>query len=251
MAEETTKTEVQAGPFQLGSTYEEVGPELGHLHEARHTGTGRPALVLVLGDGVEWVPDGEWRMTLSCRPGVSAMTLEVERAPDSARMTEVADLLVLMAAAVERVEGNARVLAHLASGRVWPWARWGWRAVAGLAVLALGLGLWSLGANPRAHRVPAASGGDSRDMLDTDAPDFINAAESPSPAVSYPLPSKPFRNQAKAPCKTQAGEVEIHGGCWMALEERPPCYATHAEYQGKCYMPVGKDRGELPQSVEP
>jgi hypothetical protein len=68
---------------------------------------------------------------------------------------------------------------------------------------------------------------------------------------SYPLPSQPFRNQAKAPCKTQVGEVEINGGCWVALEQRPPCYENRAEYQGKCYLPVSKDRGGLPQSVEP
>jgi hypothetical protein len=68
--------------------------------------------------------------------------------------------------------------------------------------------------------------------------------------LAYPLPSRPFRNQAKAPCKPREGEVEISGGCWVALEKRPPCFENQAEYQGKCYLPVSL-RSREPQALQP
>jgi hypothetical protein len=38
-----------------------------------------------------------------------------------------------------------------------------------------------------------------------------------------------------------------------SLDHQPPCYANRAEYKGKCYMPVSKDRsGDSPaQAVDP
>jgi hypothetical protein len=68
--------------------------------------------------------------------------------------------------------------------------------------------------------------------------------------LTYPLPAKPFRNQAVPPCETNKGAVEIKGGCWVALEQKPPCFSDQAEYQGKCYLPVAKPQ-RLPQSAEP
>ncbi|WP_306818320.1 hypothetical protein [Archangium lipolyticum] len=179
------------------------------------------------------------------------MTLEVEQAPASVPVKELVDILVLMTAAVERVEDNAQLQAHLAEGRVSPWGRWGPRAVAGLAVLALGLGVWLHGASGPEHSEPILPDVKSQGPASTDAPDLINTEDSQAPSIAYPLPAQPFRNQAKAPCRTQADEVEINGGCWMELARRPPCSVTQAEYQGKCYMPISKDRGRLPQSVQP
>jgi hypothetical protein len=190
-------------------------------------------------------------MRLSCQPEVPSVTLEVAQAPGSVRVTELVDILVLMTAAVERVEDNPQVQAHLAGGRERPWARWALRAVAGVAVLALGLGVWLHGARDSKHLNPTAPGVDSKRLSQTDAPDLINAEASQTEALAYPLPSEPFRNQAKVPCKTKIGEVEINGGCWVELAQRPPCYENRAEYQGKCYLPVSKDRGGLPQSVQP
>jgi hypothetical protein len=47
--------------------------------------------------------------------------------------------------------------------------------------------------------------------------------------------------------------LEINGGCWMELAQKPPCADVVAEYQGKCFVPVSKDRsgGRLPQSSKP
>lgn len=237
--------------FQLGRRYEEVGPELGSLYEARHADTGRAALKLFPGDRMEWQPEGEWRMRLSCQPEPPSVTLEVERAPAPVQVTELADILVLMTAAVERVEDNPEVQAHLAGGRESPRKRWGPRAAAGFAVLALGLGFWLHGVNAPEHLEPTSPDVDSRTFPKTSAPTLVSADASQTTTIAYPLPSEPFRNQAKAPCKTKRGEVEINGGCWVELARRPPCFEDQAEYQGKCYLPVSKDRGGLPQSVHP
>ncbi|QRK12841.1 hypothetical protein JQX13_24095 [Archangium violaceum] len=64
-------------------------------------------------------------MRLSCQPEPPSVTLEVEQAPASGRVTEMADILVLMTAVVERVEDNPRVQAHLLGWRESAWARWG------------------------------------------------------------------------------------------------------------------------------
>lgn len=251
VADEKTGQDGRAGPFQLGGSCEEVGPELGSLHEARHVGTGRPALTLLPSERMEWQPEGEWRMTLTYQPEPASVSLEVERAPASAQLVDMANILVLMAAAVERVEHNPRVQAHFAAGRVRPWAKWGWRAVAGIAVLALGLGAWLQDARGSGPEAPTLPGVFVKRPAQSEAPSLINTEASQETAITYPLPYEPFRNQAKAPCRTKTGEVEINGGCWIALEKRPPCFETQAEYQGKCYMPVSKDRGGPPQSVQP
>ncbi len=36
-------------------------------------------------------------------------------------------------------------------------------------------------------------------------------------AIAYPMPGKPFSDQAKVPCKTKLHQVEINGGCWLEL----------------------------------
>ncbi|QRK08812.1 hypothetical protein JQX13_01105 [Archangium violaceum] len=70
------------------------------------------------------------------------------------------------------------------------------------------------------------------------APVLINKAAVGQRPIAYPLPQKPFTDQAKAPCIPNEGEVEINGGCRVALEKRPPCYDKQAEYRGKCYLPA-------------
>ncbi|MFL5357211.1 hypothetical protein [Archangium sp.] len=251
MSNEKTGKDGGTGQFQLGHRFEEVGPGLGSLYAARRADTGSPALTLLPGDRVEWQPAGEWKMRLSCQPEAPSVTLEVEQAPASARMTELADILVLMTSAIEHVEDNPRALAHLTGGRERPRARWGMRAVAGLAVLALGLGVWLHGTRAPESLSPTSPGMEAPRPSPIDAPDVLTNNDSQAAAPSYPLPSEPFRNQAKAPCRADADELEINGGCWMTLERRPPCSVTQAEYKGKCYMPVSKDRGRLPQSAQP
>ncbi|HZH79016.1 MAG TPA: hypothetical protein VEY88_23515 [Archangium sp.] len=68
--------------------------------------------------------------------------------------------------------------------------------------------------------------------------------------IAYPLPDKPFSNQARPPCRTNADHVAINGGCWMEIARRPPCHEEQAEYEGKCYIPVMK-APRRPQSLSP
>ncbi|OJH42612.1 hypothetical protein [Cystobacter ferrugineus] len=245
--------------FQLGESYGEVGPGLGCLYEAWRVDQGRPALVLRPGDGVEWRPEGPWRVCISCDPKEDSVTLDVEQAPAAAQMTELANLLVLMTAAVGRVEDNAQVQAHLARGPVVASALWSSRArwsrrvsaLASVAVFALGLGVGLSIA--RAPTLPneTVAGMASKTVTLTNARYVFDSSESHAGIIAYPLPAKPLPEQATAPCKKRRSEFEINGGCWMELAHRPPCEEEdHAEYQGKCYMPVAK-RVRPPQSVEP
>jgi hypothetical protein len=75
VADEKTGKNGGPRPFHLGRRYEEVGPGLGSLYEERHADTGRAALMLFPGDWVEWQPEGEWRMRLSCQPELPSVTL--------------------------------------------------------------------------------------------------------------------------------------------------------------------------------
>jgi hypothetical protein len=251
MADEKDGKDGRLGPFLLGRRCEEVGPELGRLYESRNLETGQPALTLVPGDRVEWNPGGSWVLRLSCQSKPASVSMEVERAPASAPVTRMADILVLMTAAVERVEDSASVQAHFIRGAPRPMTPWLPRAIAGLAVLSLGLGLWLHFTRTPEPREPLPPSMTSRGVLTPrpEAPSVIDTESAPPPGLAYPLPQEPFSNQAKAPCKTQKLEIEINGGCWVELAQLPPCAEDRAEHQGKCYLPVSKDRGHAPSSV--
>ncbi|EPX61766.1 hypothetical protein D187_010385 [Cystobacter fuscus DSM 2262] len=249
MADEERGKDSGEGPFLLGKSYEEVGPELGRLYEARHGWTGRAALTLLPGAGVDWRPEGAWELRVYCRPGTSSMSLTVVRSPDSAQVSELTNVFVQMTAALTRVEDNPKVQAHIARGAVRPWGRWAACVAAGAAVLALGVWIQEVGASMQSELTSWDEAGKRPSQLN--APILANTGEPSTTSIAYPLPYEPFRNQAKAPCRPDLGEVEINGGCWVTLERRPPCTAVQAEYQGKCYMPVSKDRGRPPQSAKP
>jgi len=61
-------------------------------------------------------------------------------------------------------------------------------------------------------------------------------------ALKAPLPDQPFPGQSKPPCR-KAGEVEIRGGCWLAVRNlNPPCKEEGKEdaflWKGVCYWPT-------------
>jgi hypothetical protein len=58
------------------------------------------------------------------------------------------------------------------------------------------------------------------------------------------IPSQPFRNQKSAPCNANAAEVALNNGCWVKLEVKAPCPSETFEYEGGCYIPVGKGPNE-------
>jgi|SRR6218665_540981 len=245
----------ETGPFELGRRYDEVGPDLGRLHDAWHVKTGRPALRLYPSDLVEWRPSGRWEALFVCEPSPedsspAPITLLVNGAPVTVPTPELADVLVMVSAAFTRVEDNPQLRAHLASGmNEWqprppnPRQARG-HVVAGLA-LALGGCLLTRPHSPSVH------GDSSEDPAPQEAQSLVYLGSSDAPAVlGYPLPEKPFRNQAVPPCPRRKVIVEINGGCWVEIAQKPPCEEDQAEYQGKCYLP-GAKQPPVPRSVEP
>ncbi len=165
--------------------------------------------------------------------------------------------LVMLLAALDAVEGNARMRAHLTREPMGWWPRplslKGLAAV-GLAMLVLGGGFWLSGTGSRelAPSTPPPSTSGLGELADAGlrSPFLVNNEQRGSTGIAYPLPDKPFVKQLTPPCRTRSDEVAINGGCWMELARRPPCHEDHAEYQGKCYAPVAK-RTRPPQSLSP
>ncbi|MFY0575774.1 hypothetical protein ACN28S_16700 [Cystobacter fuscus] len=258
MANEKNGTADGTASFQWGKRYE-VDPRLGRIHEAWNVVTGTPALTLVPRGDVARQPAGPCRMSLIYEPERNSVTLDVEQAPASVQTSELTNLFVLMTGALQRVEDDVQVEAHLAGGPVGagvPGAspvRRVWRfrtglAAAAIAVLAVGLGVCLYSRLDAAHTHVGDRVWALEDALRRET-DFIDRSNTAPEAIAYPLPEKPWTKQAVAPCETNKGEVEINKGCWVALEKKPPCYSNQAEYQGKCYMPVRKQE-PVPQSVE-
>jgi hypothetical protein len=242
------------GPFQLGRRCKHAAAELGHIHEARNVETGASALVMM--PGPRRVPRKNWQVRVSFQTRPPFFVLEIEQAPASGTLAELAHLLTLLLAGLDAVGKNARTRAHLTREPQGPWLR---RpqvkalAAAGLAVLALGGAFW-LGMGAQATGSPTAplSIPGVGEWAEAGLPSgFLSDGTQGSPTgIAYPLPDKPFLNQLKPPCRTKTSQVAINGGCWVALERRPPCDEEQAEYQGKCYLPVLK-APQLPQSLSP
>lgn len=267
MAEKKTWMGGRLGPFHLSKRYKNVGGDLGRLYAANNVDTGNAALVVMPGARTDSEPRESWSVRATSQAEPPYVALEVEQAPASGRLPELANVLDLLTSAVERLEKSEEARAHLTGGSVSPWKRWVGRMkrrlrsprgflAAGLTALILGVLLWPRfsgdSAGPDSSK--RASVGELA-VAESQAPTMVDLDHSGVPAITYPLPARPFSDQAKAPCFPKSGEVEINGGCWVELAKRPPCYENQAEYQGKCYMPVSaksheKKRRE-PHSVQP
>ncbi|AKJ01003.1 hypothetical protein ATI61_112262 [Archangium gephyra] len=267
MAEKKTWKGGRLGPFHLGKRYKNVGTDLGRLYAAHDVDTGNAALVVMPADHADLE---SWRVRATSQAEPPYLALEVEQAPASGRLPDLSNMLDLLTSAVERLEKNEEARAHLTGGAVISWKRWVGRMkrllrsprgllVAGLLTpLILGVLFWPRvpgnSARPDSE-TRASTGVGTSAMTVPQAPTLVDLDPSDVPAITYPLPARPFSDQAKVPCFPKSGEVEINGGCWVALEKRPPCYENQAEHQGKCYMPVSaksheKKRRE-PHSVQP
>jgi hypothetical protein len=267
------------GPFKLIRRYVSRKPEpgneeLGRVYEAYNVLTGNPALVLLPSESapMEMEPQEEWRLRLRAQALPPFFVLEVEKAPPSGRLSQLSGMLRLLGAAVERLGNGEEARAHLThlpmgtleslrhrAGRVWRWTRASrWRTVAVCCLMFLSLRLvvhlvemevyglnWDLTPRTVTQRMPM------RPATLRRSPAAVDIANSGATPIAYPLPGEPFDDQAKAPCIPKQGEVEINGGCWVALEKRPPCYEIQAEYKGKCYLPVSaRSRRREPQSIQ-
>ncbi|WP_309894077.1 hypothetical protein [Archangium sp.] len=241
------------GPFLIGRRCKHAAAELGHIHEARNVETGAP--VLMMTPGIHQAPKRNWRGRVSFQTRPPFIILEMEQAPASGNLAEFANLMTLLLAGLDAVGSNARTRAHLTrepmgSGMKRPPVRA--LAAAGLAVLALGGGFWlGLGSRSMGSPTPPPSTPGVGEWAEAGLPPSLlsDGAEGNPTGIAYPLPDKPFVNQLKPPCRSKAIHVALNGGCWIALEQRPPCEDS-AEYQGKCYLPVLKAQ-RPPQSVSP
>ena len=256
MTTTTKKKDRRLGRLQLGKRCKHAAAEVGHIHEARNVETGAPGLVMMPGPRPTWSLKRSWKVRASFQATPPFLSLEVEQAPASGRLTELATLLTLLAAALEAVGSNARMRAHLTRE---PMARWPRPlplkalVAVGLAVLLLGGGFWLSGTGSRelAPPTPPPSTSGLGELADAGLPYsvLINNEEQGPKGIAYPLPDKPFSDQVRPPCRTRANQVAINGGCWVELARRPPC-EEYAEYEGKCYIPIMK-APRPPQSVSP
>ncbi|HYO72078.1 MAG TPA: hypothetical protein VEU33_38990 [Archangium sp.] len=253
----TNKKGERLGPFQLGRRCKHASAELGHIHEARNVQTGAPALVMMPGPRPSWGPRKNWQVRASFQSVPPFIALEVEGAPATGRLAELADLFTLLLAGLEAVRDNARMRAHLTGT---PMGQWMGRpplkalVAAGLVVLALAGGFWLASeTRPVGSPIPLPSASGIGELADAGIPSpFLIDGEAPGHAgIAYPLPDKPFSDQARPPCRTGRDEVAINSGCWVEIARRPPCHEEQAEYRGKCYLPVGKRGPRPPQSLSP
>jgi hypothetical protein len=256
---------LKRGPFRLGGVHRDDDvvecARLGPLYEARNERTGAAALVLIPGPHVRWKPTEDWTVRATCEASQGYVALEVERGPAGSGLKDLSGLLDLLTSVSLRVDYKESVRDHLTSGprkrraeawkRVWPMVAQG--LAVGIATLVLFLGVESWRANtgaPKGPR-PVAAGGAVQAVVESDAATLADKLDRSASIIAYPLPDKPFGNQAKAPCDDD--EVQLKGGCWVELARRPPCSKNQAEYGGKCYLPVSarSRKPREPQSIHP
>jgi len=255
------------GPYRLGRRHGSKDPEMGRLYEAHNVHTDAPALVLVPGPGEGGAPeeDCQVRVTAQARPPYVA--LEVEQAPATGGLAELAGLFEVLTRVMERMEWSdeaRRHLTHPPEGRLKRWAAGARRVLGkgvnpGVALLIVTLVLLMVAAHVGASRESQrgeqheAGGVAVKVEEDRRAPTLVDTGDVCPMGIAYPLPAKPFSDQAKAPCKLNRSEVELNGGCWLELAKRPPCEEDFAEYQGKCYVPVSarSRKPREPQSIQP
>lgn len=256
------------GPYRLGRRHGSKDPEMeGRLYEARNEHTDAPALVLVPGPGECGKPEEDWKVRVTAQARPSYVALEVEQAPAKEGLAALAGLFELLTRMMERMEWSdeaRRHLTHPPEGRLKRWAA-GTRRVLGkgmtygVELVILALVLLMVAVHVRAYLEsqrgePLEGGGVAVQVVEESrAPTLADTADESPAGIAYPLPAKPFSDQAKAPCRLNRPEVELNGGCWLELAMRPPCGEDFAEYQGKCYVPVSarSRKPRVPQSIQP
>jgi hypothetical protein len=269
MADAKRGKDGRLGPYRLGRRHGSKGSEedLGRLYEAHNVHTDKPALVLVPGPGECGASEEDWSVRVTTRDRPPYVALEVEQAPATGGLAGLAGLFEMLTRLMERMEWSdeaRRHLTHPPEGRLKRWASGARRVMEkgldySIEVLIVALVLVMIAAHVRAHfdsqrGEQQETGGVAVQVVEGGrAPTLVDTGDDSPAGITYPLPAKPFSDQAKAPCLPKKGEVEINGGCWKTLEKRPPCYEDDAEYQGKCYAPVSarSRKPREPQSIQP
>lgn len=270
MADTRRGKDGRLGPYRLGRRHGSRGAEVeepGRLYEAHNVHTDAPALVLVPGPGECGEPEEDWTVRVTAQSRPPYVALEVEQAPATGGLAGLAGLFEVLNRVMERMEWSdeaRRHLTHRPEGRLKRWAVGARRLLGkgldhGVELTIVALVLLMVVAHVRAWF--ESQGGEQHEgggvavqaVEESRAPTLVDTGDEPPAGITYPLPAKPFSDQAKAPCKLNRSEVELNGGCWLALEKRPPCGEDFAEYQGKCYVPVSarSRKPREPQSLQP
>lgn len=260
--------EGRLGPYRLGRKHESKGSELenpGRIYEAHNEDTGAPALVLVPEPGECDESEEDWTVRITSKARPPYLSLEVEKAPATGGLAALAGLFEVLTRVMERMDWSEEARRHLTrqpEGRLKRWAAGAHRVLKKgaeyrleLAIVALLLFLavthWRATERQRSELHAATGVAKQKTEGASHAPmRLVDTSGEGTAGIAYPLPAKPFSDQAKAPCLPKKGEVEINGGCWRELANRPPCYEDDAEYQGKCYAPVAA-RSRKPQAIQP
>ncbi|WP_395856775.1 hypothetical protein [Cystobacter fuscus] len=241
------------GPYRIGERYREVPEDECQLHEAHHVETGAPALAMIPPGGEDWRLPTPWSLRTTNFPDAGVLIVDAEPGADAPVPTthELALGAIRTAGALASLDASGETPARFA--RKSPPARARHQglcqALAGVGlVFAAGvvLMLWPDTPGPTPAHL-AHDGG--LPFLPEEPIAFGNARPSSIPiAIGYPMPEKPFKQQATPPC-IPVTEVEIRGGCWIPHAQSAPCPRSTAEYQGKCYIPSRKEEPQ-PRSVE-
>lgn len=233
----------RVGPYELGRRFKDIPEDEGYLYEARHVETGEPALALMPASGDDWRLRVPWEVltTNFIYPGVLIVHPKRREKNAAPPFHELALGYMRIAGTLASLDEREDVRAHCShetrTPRVQRHAvRWG-RVGAGMALAAaLALLLWPRSPEHLETRTPPI-----------DFPRLSDGEDLIPGVIAYPMPDKPFNEQAKPPCKPEL-EVEIRGGCWLPHVKTAPCPPGSAEYQGKCYVAVKKSE-RPPSSV--
>jgi hypothetical protein len=254
----------RVGPYTVTKGYRGLGEASGRVYEAVHAERGTPAVVVTPGPSEDWTPDAEWTVRATAAIHPPHLVLEVERAPDGGELPELTLMLHRLAGAASRREGRPDAAAHLAGGPVHhdgPAARHRvrrrrvrWLLASGtLAAVAAAL-LWPSPLPPPEE--PFVLVDAAPELLEA-VPDLLaegvmtDGEADMGERIGRTLPVKPFKNQKLPPCDPEL-ETELNGGCWVALDKRPPCpdKTGVVESGGKCFMAV-LAAPRVPASIRP
>ncbi|WP_434383726.1 hypothetical protein [Melittangium boletus] len=232
------------GAYEIGERYPDIPEDEGRLHEARHVDTGEPALFLTPGTGDDWRTYTPWSVEATNRIEPHGLFLRLKRLPGG-RLPSFHELtlgFIRLAGLLARIDGREDIRAPFdrePQPNSRPWTK-RWILTGASLALAAGLALFF---GPRTATRPESFG-----FVD-DSPLLTERQDLSTPAIAYPMPEKPFKEQSKPPC-LEGTEVELRGGCWVPHRQDAPCPPRTAEYQGRCYVAVKKPDPE-PRSIQP
>jgi hypothetical protein len=235
----------QLGPYQLQEQVPQDEHSRGELYRATHETSGATALVLKPSAGDEAHPEPltDWRVRYISSASPNYVAMEVEHSPWSVAQDKHS--VEALVCTFEDMHEGVRRMTHAFPATKEPRPRWRMGLVlagaAAVGALVFALVRLAPGAQPPAGPDPVAriAPAPLRDEVPTDG--LVPLTElsllvptEGSPALTHPLPSRPYKGQRRPPCKPRV-EVELNGGCWVPHELKAPCPEDLYEYQGKCY----------------